>query len=81
MVTKAQHARGYRKVPGFLRGLREEAGFTQRALAAALKRPQSWIHNCETGNRRVDVAEFCGWCRACGVEPTVGLRRFLMAAG
>ena len=40
-----------------------------------LKRPQSWVFNCETGNRRVDVAEFCDWCRACNTDPANAIRR------
>jgi hypothetical protein len=43
---------------------------TQRALGKKLHKPQSWIYNCETANRRVDVAEFAIWCRACGAEPS-----------
>ena len=31
--------------------------------------PQSWVHNCETANRRVDIAEFVSWSKACGVDP------------
>ena len=77
MATKSQHARIYARVPGLLRTLREEAGLTQRALGAALKKPQSWVYNCETGNRRVDVAEFCLWCRGCGVDPHAALDRYL----
>lgn len=75
MPSKAQHRAHYAPVPAFLRQLREEADFTQRALGKLLDRPQSWIYNCETGNRRVDVAEFCHWCRACGVPPATAIRR------
>ncbi len=74
---KAQHARRYAKLPELLRKLREEAELTQRELGKRLKRPQSWIYNCETGNRRVDLAEFCEWCDGCGVHPTVGLQKYL----
>ncbi len=77
MVTKAQHYRRYRSVPRLLREMREEADLTQRGLGARLARPQSWVHNCEVANRRVDLAEFCDWCFACHVEPVIGLRRFL----
>lgn len=79
MATKAQHAASYRRLPTLLREIREEAGLVQRALGSALRKPQSWIYNCETGNRRVDVAEFCAWCRACNVDPVIALRRFLRA--
>ncbi len=70
MATKAQHGPHYADVPGFLKSVREEAGFTQRDLGERLDRPQSWVHNCETGNRRVDVAEFVLWCRACSANPS-----------
>lgn len=79
MATKSQHAQRYRRVPVLLLALREESGLTQRALGSKLRKPQSWIYNCETGNRRVDVAEFCEWATACGVDPATALRRFLAA--
>lgn len=75
MGTKAQHREAYRQLRLFLRQLREQAGLTQRALGALLKRPQSWVFDSESGNRRVDVTEFCDWCRACDVEPATALRR------
>ncbi len=79
MTTKAQHARGYRPLLRLLRTLRTDAGFTQRALGGRLGKPQSWVYNCEVGNRRVDIIEFCDWCRACGLDPIAGLRRRLNA--
>jgi transcriptional regulator with XRE-family HTH domain len=75
MATKAQHHKRYAGIPAFLRRLREEAGLTQRQIGAILGHPQAWVYSCETGNRRVDVAEFCDWCMACNVPPTNALRR------
>jgi ribosome-binding protein aMBF1 (putative translation factor) len=49
--------------------MRESAGLTQRDLGKKLKKPQSWIYNCETANRRVDLTEFAVWCRSCNVDP------------
>jgi transcriptional regulator with XRE-family HTH domain len=80
MATKSQHARAYRHLPEFLRLLREEAGLTQRDLGKRMKKPQSWIYNCETANRRVDVSEFIAWARCCGVEPAEAFARFLYNA-
>ncbi len=77
MATKAQHASPYQRLPGFLRDLREGAGLTQRDLGQRLKKPQSWVHNCETGNRRVDVTEFIAWARACKVDPEDAFARLL----
>ena len=75
MLTKAQHERRYKQVPDFLKQLREESDLTQRQIGKLLRRPQSWVHNCETGSRRVDVAEFMDWCRACNTEPANAIRR------
>lgn len=68
-MAKAQHTPHYRLLQELLRELREKAGLTQRQLGAQLHKPQSWIYNCETANRRVDVMEFIAWCRACKVDP------------
>jgi hypothetical protein len=50
---------------------------TQRKLGAKMRKPQSWIHNCEVANRRVDVTEFILWAKACGIDPTEAFRRLL----
>ena len=75
MPTKAQHSARYAAIPGFLRRARETARLTQRQIGRKLKRPQSWVYNCESGNRRVDVVEFCDWCRACDIAPADAIRR------
>ena len=68
-MAKAQHSPSYRIVPPLLRELRESAKLTQRDLGAKLRRPQSWVYNCESANRRVDVTELVAWCRGCGADP------------
>jgi transcriptional regulator with XRE-family HTH domain len=77
MATKAQQTRAYLHLPPLLRRLREEAGLTQRALGNRMKKPQSWVYNCETANRRVDVTEFIAWARACDVDPGEAFARLL----
>ena len=54
-----------------------EAGLTQRGLGKRLQKPQSWVYNCESANRRVDVTEFIAWVRACGMDPGAAFARFL----
>jgi transcriptional regulator with XRE-family HTH domain len=79
MATKSQHAKAYRPLPGFLRELREKGGLTQRELGKRMKKPQSWIYNSETANRRVDVTEFIEWARCCGCDPGEAFSHFLKA--
>ena len=77
MATKSQHNMAYRVLPGFLREMREKAKLTQRQLGKRLNKPQSWVHNCETANRRVDITEFTAWARACEVDPKKAFARLL----
>ena len=77
MATKSQHTPEYERLRSYLRALREGAELTQRELGARLGKPQSWVHNCETGNRRVDVTEFVAWAGACDVDAQDAFRRFL----
>ncbi len=77
MVLKAQHSEMYVALPTLLRELREHAPHTQRSLGKQLQKAQSWVYNCETGNRRVDVTEFIAWAAACHVLPEEAFRRLL----
>ena len=77
MATKSQHNMMYRILPGFLRNLREKAGLTQREIGKRLKKPQSYVYNCETANRRVDITEFIAWARACGINPKTAFVQLL----
>lgn len=61
--------------------MREEAELTQREIGSLLKKPQSWVYNCETANRRVDLVEIVAWARACDIEPAAALKRYLKLAG
>ena len=81
MATKTQHRLRYRALPAFLRDMREAAGLTQRNLGSTLKKPQSWVYNCEQGIRRVDVVEFVDWATACGVSPRTAFWRLLKNIG
>jgi transcriptional regulator with XRE-family HTH domain len=77
MATKSQHNLKYRPIPQFLRELRQNAGLTQRQLGKKLSKPQSYIYNCETANRRVDIAEFIEWANACDISPEAAFRRYV----
>lgn len=69
MATKRNHAPIYRKVPGFVRELRTRAGLTQAEVGAKVGVSQVFVARCESGSRRVDVAEFIELARALGMDP------------
>ncbi len=57
MGSSAIHTKRYQAFLKKLRRAREESGMTQRDVAKALGRLQSFVEKCEQGSRRVDAAE------------------------
>jgi transcriptional regulator with XRE-family HTH domain len=70
----------YTRFLKLLRVARISAGLTQSAAAKRLRRPQSFISKCESGERRVDVIEFASFCRAYGLRPEAFFRRLTYKA-
>jgi transcriptional regulator with XRE-family HTH domain len=48
---------------------RKAAGLTQAQFARILGRRQQFISLFETGERRLDIVEFCDVARALGLDP------------
>lgn len=46
-----------------LREARKEKGLTQTQVASSLRKPQSYVAKCESGERRVDVIELADFAR------------------
>ena len=62
----------------WLKGLREEAGLTQIALAGRLGfKYYAFVSQVETGFTRLPTKKIEGWARAVGVEPAWFARRIL----
>jgi hypothetical protein len=80
MGARPQHTLAYRRFCTLLRGWRDRAGLTQRALAKLLNKPHSYVHKAEVGDRRVDPLEFIAWCEACGIEAVDGVREIRATA-
>ena len=76
-MPKSLQAQRYRRLPALLREMRESAGLTQRELAQKLRINHTMVHNSETAERRVDVAEFIDWATACGFDPIEAFGEFL----
>jgi transcriptional regulator with XRE-family HTH domain len=54
---------------------REEAGITQRELAARLRIPYTTVSRVELGERRLDVLEFMLWADALGIPAATLFKR------
>jgi len=55
--VRSPHSVRYRRMLKRLREARVQAGLTQVEAAAALRKPQSFVSKCESGERRIDVIE------------------------
>ena len=60
-----------------MRDARERAGLSQVELAARLKKPQSFVSKYESGERRLDVAEFIQICQAMEVSAPKLLKKLV----
>ena len=68
VASKSLFSKEYDCFLRLLREAREKAGLTQAEAAKRLKRPQSFVSKCESGERRVDVVEFIAFCKAYGAD-------------
>ena len=70
-LRKTLRSRGHRALIELIVSTRNQAGLTQRDLAARLKRPHSFVGRIEAGERRVDVVEFIEIARVLDMDPTL----------
>jgi DNA-binding transcriptional regulator YiaG len=68
-VRKSSHTPEYAELRAALSKARDRAGLSQRALAAKLSVPHSWIAKVESGERRIDAVELVWFLNACGADP------------
>lgn len=59
----------HRQIIGELVKARRSRGMTQRDLAAALKKPPSFVGKVEAIERNLSVLEFVAWAAAVGADP------------
>ncbi|MBS0206649.1 MAG: helix-turn-helix transcriptional regulator [Planctomycetes bacterium] len=76
-LPKSLYSPTYARFLVELRNTRLDAGLTQIDAAERLGRPQSFVSKCESGERRVDVAEFLAFCQAFEVDPCEVIRKLL----
>ena len=61
--------KAYKAVGAVLAAARARSGLTQRQLADRLSKPQSFVSNYESGQRRIDVLELIKITVALGDDP------------
>jgi transcriptional regulator with XRE-family HTH domain len=70
----------YRKenaaLASLIREMRIAADLTQVACAEALGRPQSFVSNVESGERRLDLLQLREYCAVCGISLSTFVKRF-----
>ena len=59
-----------------LREVRLEAGLRQTDVAVKLGKPQSFVSNYESGERRLDLLELQALCEVLGIRLVDFVRRF-----
>lgn len=75
-MPKTIFSEGQEKLQNLLKTTRENAGLTQAALAAKLKRPQSFVSKYESGERRLDLIELRQICGALKIPLVDFVKRF-----
>ena len=67
---KSTFTRDYAVFIDVLIDARKRKGLTQIAVAGLLGKPQSFVSKYESGERRLDVVEFCQIAKVLGESPT-----------
>ena len=67
----------YEFAPQALARMRQTAGLSQQQLANVLERAQSHVFRMETGQRSIELVEFCRIAHATGHDPVEALAALL----
>ena len=80
-MSKTLHSPQHTRLLKLLLDLRNSKNLTQVDVAVQLRRPQSFVSKYETGERRLDVVEYCEVVRALGADPVQFLIKLLQREG
>jgi len=80
MVKHLRTAR-HKALIAALKAAREAAGITQRELARKLDRAHSFVGKIESGERQLNVLEFCEYADALGADAVELIRVVLNSRG
>lgn len=69
-MPKSIHRPEHQALVDLLRKHRNAAGLTQVQCSKALKRPQSFMSDVESGSRRLDIVQLRDLCAVLGISLT-----------
>lgn len=78
-MQKTLRTPAHRALQRLLIERRKSLELTQREVASMLHRPQSFVAKYETGERKLDLVEFCAVARALKAEPVALFDQFVKA--
>jgi transcriptional regulator with XRE-family HTH domain len=67
-MEKSIFSKSYKIFLRRLRAARQNAKLSEAAVAARLRKTQSFVSKCERGERRIDVIELRSFCKAIGIS-------------
>jgi ribosome-binding protein aMBF1 (putative translation factor) len=67
-MTKSIYSKEYEVFRHMIIEARKKVRVTQKELAQAMNRPQSFISKCEQGERRLDIVEFMQLAEALSID-------------
>lgn len=67
----------YAVLPRLLLEHRRRAGLSQRCVAQRMRRSQSHVYKMETGQRRIELIEFCRYVAATNGDPAAAFAELL----
>lgn len=73
-LPKSLYSKTYSRFLKLMKRARTDSGLTQVEVAKRLGRPQSFVSKYESGERRIDVAEFLAICQVIQTDPTTIVR-------
>jgi transcriptional regulator with XRE-family HTH domain len=68
MLEPSEYRQRYRHFLSRLKEARTDAGLTQGEVARRLRKPQSFVSKCESGERRVDFVELLAFAKLYGID-------------
>lgn len=67
-MSKTIYRHEYDVLLNLIKKHRKESGLTQVACSKALRRPQSFMSDVETGSRRLDIVQLRDLCNVLGID-------------